>query len=224
VHEDTVRGMPWRQAAREGMLAIARVIPALKEVPGSTRFLLGNMMYMNGLNTLFSFGAVYAAGTFGMTTEEVLRFGIALNVTAGAGAIGFSFMDDRVGSKPTVLVSLAAMMLLGIALLLAEDKAVFWMLGLVMGIFMGPVQAASRSLIARMAPERVRAEFFGLFALSGRITSFAGPAVLGWATLVYGSQRAGMATILGFLLIGFLLLWSVWPPPQPRDAPAVAAP
>ena len=224
VHEDTVRGMPWRQAAREGMLAIARVIPALKEVPGSTRFLLGNMMYMNGLNTLFSFGAVYAAGTFGMTTEEVLRFGIALNVTAGAGAIGFSFMDDRVGSKPTVLVSLAAMMLLGIALLLAEDKAVFWMLGLVMGIFMGPVQAASRSLIARMAPERVRAEFFGLFALSGRITSFAGPAVLGWATLVYGSQRAGMATILGFLLIGFLLLWSVRPPPQPRDAPAVAAP
>jgi UMF1 family MFS transporter len=206
VHEERVAGMPWRQAAREGLAAIARVVPALRQVPGALRFLLANMLYMNGLNTLFSFGAVFAAGTFGMPTEEVLQFGIALNVTAGAGAVGFSFVDDRAGSKPTILVSLAAMIALGAALLLVSSKAWFWGLGLALGVFMGPVQAASRTLCARLAPPAMRAEFFGLFALSGRATSFAGPAALGWATLVWNSQRAGMATILVFLGAGLLLL------------------
>lgn len=219
VREERVAGIPWRQAAREGIAAMARVLPSLREVPGSARFLLGNMMYMNGLNTLFSFGAVYAAGTFGMTTEEVLMFGIALNVTAGSGAIGFSFMDDKVGSKPTILLSLAAMMALGVALLLATSKTAFWGLGMAMGVFMGPVQAASRSLIARMAPPSARSEFFGLFALSGRVTSFAGPAVLGWATLVWNSQRVGMSTILVFLLAGAVLLAGVRTPPRPGAAP-----
>jgi UMF1 family MFS transporter len=219
VREDRTSGLPWGRAAREGLAAMARVLPALRGVPGSARFLLGNMMYMNGLNTLFSFGAVYAAGTFGMKTEEVLQFGIALNVTAGAGAVGFSYMDDKVGSKPTILVSLAALMGLGVALLLAQQKSTFWALGLAMGVFMGPVQAASRTLIARLAPPSVRAEFFGLFALSGRVTSFAGPAVLGWATLVWGSQRVGMGTILGFLLAGFVLLAGVRAPRPQGDTP-----
>jgi UMF1 family MFS transporter len=210
VREPHVPGaLPWGQAAREGIAAMARVWPALQAVPGSARFLLANMFYMNGLNTLFSFGAVYAAGSFGMTTEEVLLFGITLNVTAGLGAAGFAFIDDRFGAKPTVLVALLCMIVLGAALLLARDKALFWALGLALGVFMGPAQAASRSLMARLAPENVRGEFFGLFALSGRVTSFAGPAVLGVATLISGSQRVGMATILLFLGAGLWLLWGV---------------
>lgn len=210
VREPKVEGaLPWGQAAREGIAAMARVWPALQAVPGSARFLLANMLYMNGLNTLFSFGAVYAAGSFGMTTEEVLLFGITLNVTAGLGAAGFAFIDDRFGAKPTVMVALCAMMVLGTALLLARDKALFWALGLALGVFMGPAQAASRSLMARLAPENVRGEFFGLFALSGRVTSFAGPAVLGFATLMSGSQRVGMATILVFLGAGAWLLAGV---------------
>lgn len=209
VRERKVQAMPWGRAAREGIAAMARVLPELRRVPGSMRFLIANMLYMNGLNTLFSFGAIYAAGTFGMTTAEVLQFGIALNVTAGIGAIGFSFMDDRVGSKPTVLLSLAAMMALGAMLLVVSGKAWFWALGMALGIFMGPVQAASRTLVARMAPEPIRAEFFGLFALSGRVTSFAGPALLGAATLASGSQRVGMSTILLFLAAGAWLLRGV---------------
>lgn len=210
VREPPVPGaLPWGQAARQGIAAMARVWPALQAVPGSARFLLANMLYMNGLNTLFSFGAVYAAGSFGMTTEDVLLFGITLNVTAGLGAAGFAFIDDRFGAKPTVTVALLAMIVLGIALLLARDKALFWALGLALGVFMGPAQAASRSLMARLAPENLRGEFFGLFALSGRVTSFAGPAVLGVATVMSGSQRVGMATILVFLAAGLWLLWGV---------------
>jgi len=83
-----------------------------------------------------------------------------------------------------------------------------------MGAFMGPAQAASRSLMAHMAPAAQRSEYFGLFALSGRATAFAGPALLGWVTMGTGSQRAGMATILLFLAIGTAILLGVKAPPR----------
>ena len=81
-----------------------------------------------------------------------------------------------------------------------------------LGTFMGPAQAASRTLMAKLAPPEQRAEMFGLYALSGKATNFAVPLTLGWATLLFDSQRAGMATILGFLVVGFLLLLSVREP------------
>ena len=67
--------------------------------------------------------------------------------------------------------------------------------------------------MGRLAPPEMRAEMFGLFALSGRITSFLGPATLAWATAAFASQRVGMATVLVFLAAGFVLLWPV------KDAP-----
>ena len=78
-----------------------------------------------------------------------------------------------------------------------------------MGLFVGPAQSASRSLLAQMAPEGMHAEFFGLFALSGKATAFLGPACLSFATIALESQRAGMATILIFLLFGIIILTNV---------------
>jgi UMF1 family MFS transporter len=96
---------------------------------------------------------------------------------------------------------------IGGAMLVIESKTTFWILGLLLGSFFGPVQAASRSLAAHLAPPEQRGQMFGLFALAGRVTAFVGPAVLGWATLAAGSQRAGMATILLFLAGGLALMF-----------------
>jgi UMF1 family MFS transporter len=169
-------------------------------------FLIAQMIYADGLTTLFAFGGIYAAGTFGMPLSEVILFGIALNVTAGIGALGFAWIDDWIGGRRTVVLSLTAIIATSAALLLVESKSWFWILGMVLGSFFGPVQAASRSLIARLAPPTHRTQMFGLFALSGRITAFVGPAVLAWATAASGSQRAGMATILVFLTAGLVLV------------------
>ena len=94
-------------------------------------------------------------------------------------------------------------------MLVVEDKAVFWGLGLGIGLFLGPSQAASRSLMARIAPEALRTEFFGLYALSGKATAFLGPALLAFVIDQTASQRLGMATILPFLAVGLVLLWGV---------------
>ncbi|MBM3521542.1 MAG: MFS transporter [Alphaproteobacteria bacterium] len=169
-------------------------------------FLVANMVWSNGLTTLFGFGAIYAAGTFGMATEEVLYFGIALNVTAGLGAFGFAWIDDRIGSEKTIAIGLVMITLLGGALLVVESKSAFWVLALAIGPFLGPVQAAGRTLCARLAPADRRAQVFGLFALSGRITAFLGPMTLGAVTALTQSQRWGMATILPFFVVGLWLL------------------
>ncbi|MHA1567984.1 MAG: MFS transporter, partial [Alphaproteobacteria bacterium] len=124
----------------------------------------------------------------------------------------FAWVDDWIGAKRTVMIALAALTVIGAALLLVESKAVFWGLGIALGAFFGPAQAASRSLMARLAPPGHEAEMFGLYALSGKATAFIGPALLGWTTLQFDSQRAGMATVLVFFVVGMALLAGV---PEP---------
>jgi UMF1 family MFS transporter len=198
---------PLVRAVKDGVADLVRTLRTLKHQPTLGWFLLAHMVYMDGLNTLFAFGSIYAAGTFGMQLEEVLTFGIALNVCAGAGALAFAWVDDWIGPKSTIAVGLAAVTLFGAALLFATSKTEFWVFGLLLGTFFGPVQSASRSLTARLATPEHRTQIFGLFALSARITTFLGPAILGWVAVWAASQRAGMATVIVFLAAGLALLW-----------------
>jgi UMF1 family MFS transporter len=199
----------WGQAARAGMAEVVALVRTLPRNPVLARFLVARLFYTDGLNTLFAFGAIYAAGTFGMGFEQILLFGIAMNVAAGLGAAGFALVEDRVGSRRMVLAALVAMVALGILLLLTGSETWFWILALSLGLFFGPAQAASRSFMARLAPPGEASAWFGLFALSGRVTGFLGPAVLAAVTALTASQRIGMATVLAFLAIGALILATV---------------
>lgn len=199
--------------ARQLRRSLAELIPRHGNI---ARFLLARMLYTDGLITLFTFGGIYAAGTFDMSFQEILVFGIVLNVTAGLGAAGFAWVDDWIGPKRTILIALVALIGVGIAALLVQTKTGLYIAGSALGTFFGPAQAASRSLMARLAPEEVRAEMFGLYALSGKATAWAGPALVGWVTVLADSQRVGMATIQVFFIAGLLLL-------LPVKAPAVRA-
>ncbi|MGE0743855.1 MAG: MFS transporter [Rhodospirillales bacterium] len=210
-------GIPIRRAVGEGLRALATTVRNVRRHRNVAWFLLAQILYVDGMNTMFSFGGIYAAGTFGMAVDEIIMFGIALNVFAGIGAAAFAWLDDIMGPKRVILIALAGLIAFGIPLLLVETQTWFWLVGLPLAIFMGPAQAASRTMMARLAPPELRTEMFGMVALSGRITAFLGPAVLAWATLTFDSQRAGMATILFFLAGGFLVLLRV-------RAPSPAAP
>jgi UMF1 family MFS transporter len=209
----------WGVAARAGSRELGATLAAVARQPGLGRFLAARLFYMDGLTTLFAFGGIYAAGEFGLDAKQVLIFGIGLNVTAGLGALGFALLEDRIGAKATVLASVLGLAALAVAVLLVRDPAWFWGLGLALGVFVGPAQAASRSLMARMAPAEARAAWFGLFALSGRVTAFFGPLALGMVTALLHSQRAGMAVIPVFLALGAALLAGVASPPAEVGAP-----
>lgn len=194
------------QAARSGITKLWRTLKSLKQNRDIATFLVARMLYVDGLATLFQFGGLYAAGTFGMDFAEIIQFGIAMNLTAGIGAFAFAWLEDRVGAKPTIVLSLCGLIGFGVLVLGAPSALWFWVFGLSLSLFIGPVQSASRGLMTRMAPADSRAEMFGLYALSGKATSFLGPLIFGLVTAHFESQRAGMATILAFWIAGLLLL------------------
>lgn len=195
-------GVGLKRAVGQAFAQLRDSLRHVRQYRGIALFLLARMLYNDGLTTMFAFGGIYAAATFGMQPDEVIIFGIGLNVTAGLGAAAFAWMDDRVGPRKTILASLAGLIIPGTAILFVTDKTLFWIFGLSIGIFVGPVQASSRSYLARTAPEEVRTEMFGLFALSGKLTSFLGPFLVGWLTLASGSQRVGMSSVVVLFVLG----------------------
>ena len=204
------------EAVRSGLVSLYTTLRNLRQHRNTAMFLLARMLYADGLATLFQFGGLYAAGTFGMSFAEIIQFGIAMNVTAGLGAFAFAWFDDRLGSRAVIVISLAGLLGFGLATLLAQTALWFWIFGLGLCVFIGPIQASSRTLMTRIAPADMRTEMFGLYAFSGKATSFLGPMLFGWATLLFESQRAGMATILVFWLAGLLLILLVRVPAPQR--------
>lgn len=173
------------------------------------RFLFARLLYNDGLVTIFAFGGIYAAGTFGFSVEEILVFGIVLNVAAGLGALVMGYVDDRIGGKRTIQVSLVGLLLATSLAVAATTKPLLWIAAVVIGLFVGPNQSASRSLMGRFVPSDKENEFFGFFAFSGKATAFLGPLLLGILTELFGTQRAGVAIVAVLLAAGLAVLTSV---------------
>ena len=185
---------------------LGHTIKAIGRYREILKFLLARLVFNDGLVTVFAFGGIYAQGTFGMTISEVIVFGIALNLASGLGAFVFGFLDDRIGGKKTIMLTLVALSIATLIAVWAPTRTWLWVGGVLIGLFVGPNQSASRSLMGRFVPERHQAEFFGFFQLSGKATSFLGPLLLGAAALAFDSQRAGVATVLAFFVVGGVLL------------------
>ncbi|MGE3334682.1 MAG: MFS transporter [Rhodospirillaceae bacterium] len=208
VKEERV-GVPIGQAVRGGLRQLVETFRHARAHGNALRFLIAAMIYSDGVHTVFALGGVYAAVVFGMELGDVILLGIALNVTAGLGALVFAWVDDKIGSKRTISISLVALIVATIGVLFAPTPIAFWIAALIMSTFFGPVQAASRTMMARIAPPDMRGEMFGLFSLSGKVTAFAGPALVGIVAAATDNYRLGMAVVPVFLVLGLWLLKDV---------------
>jgi len=125
---------------------------------------------------------------------------------AALGAVVAGYADDRVGPKAVIVGSLVAMLVTMTVLLFVDGTTMFWIFGLLMCLFVGPAQSASRSFLARLAPADSDGQMFGLYATTGRAVSFLAPALFGVFTWAFATDRAGIAGIGLVLLAGLLLL------------------
>ena len=192
-----------------GINELVHTFREIKKYKQVVKFLLARMIYNDGLVTIFAFGGIYAAGTFGFSFEEIMIFGIVLNVTAGIGAFIFGFLDDKLGGILTIQITLICLIAAGLMAIFAQSKLFFWIAGIIVGIFSGPNQAASRSLMGRFTPRSRENEFYGFFAFSGKMTAFIGPLFLGILTELFDSQRAGVSIVVVLFVVGLFLLKSV---------------
>ncbi|MDO5503383.1 MAG: MFS transporter [Actinomycetia bacterium] len=200
-------------------------------------FLIASALFRDGLAGVFAFGGVLAGTVFGFEFGEVIIFGVVANVVAGVATMLFGLLDDRVGPKQVILFSLACLIALGLAIFfvarhliennLMDEHGVmtFWILGLLMCIFVGPAQSASRSFLARLIPEGMSGEIFGLYATTGRTVSFLSPfmfgvfvtmgvAVTSAAEDSAAAQYWGILGIVLVLVVGFVLALLVKSPPR----------
>ena len=185
---------------------VKQAINEARAIPHMVRFLIARMAFNDGLVTLFALGGIFAAKVFGFTQTEILLFAISLNIAAGLGAIGGGWADDRLGALSTIRYALIGLIIFGVIAIGAPSKEVFWGATIVLGLFVGPCQSASRSYVARRAPEQSKASLFGLYMLSGKATSFIGPLLYGWLVYFTGIERAGMAIVILLIVLGYVLL------------------
>ena len=207
--DDRRTGKRFAHAARDGWRAVRTTVRRMRTNLSTLRFIVAWMFCADGLATMFIFGGVFAAGTFDMTEGDVIKFGIALNLVAGLGAALFAPLDDRLGGKRLMLVSLVGLVVSGTLTVAAQSVRMFWVCGVLLGIFVGPLQAASRSYLSRVTPQSIRSETFGFYALAGKATGFLGPLFVGGTTYATGSQRFGMAVVIVFFAIGLALMTTV---------------
>lgn len=179
-------------------------------------FLLASAVYRDGLAGVFAFGGVLAARAFGFSATEVMVFGIAANLVAGASTIVAGRFDDRFGARAVIVATLSGLIAVAVLLFVLQDAGsiVFWIAGLILSGCVGPAQAASRSLLARVTPPGMQGEIFGLYATTGRVASFLSPAM--WALFIawFGGIIWGVLGIAVVLLLGLVLLLFVRLPKQ----------
>lgn len=211
-----------RGAVRAGLAQLAGTVTRLRHQRPLVLFLIASAVYRDGLATLFAVGGLFAAGAFGMDFREILIFAIGLNVTAAGGSWLFAALTDRVGAKRMVLSGLAGLIVFGTAILFVTDWMAFLVLALILGLFIGPAQSASRVIMAKLAPPAMMTEMFGLYTMTGKAIAFVGPLGFGLLTDIFDSQRAGLTVILAMWLVGAALLLLVRVPARDAGAEAEA--
>ena len=216
------------EAVLEGFGELRQTLADLPKQKSLAAFLLANMIYTDALVSLFAFGGIYAAGTFGWNTIQIGTFGIILAIAGTFGAWLGGKLDDKLGPKRVIRGSMLLLLFAIVAILLVDKDRILFisvappapggalfaaaaeraylLLGCLIGAAGGPLQAASRTLLIHLAPKDRIAQYFGLFALTGKVTSFVGPLLIGAITAVTASQKAGMAVLVLFFVAGLVLL------------------
>jgi UMF1 family MFS transporter len=193
--------------------------------PDALRFLIASAIFRDGLVGVFTFGAVLGSVAFGFSKTQVIFYGIAASIVAGIGATIGGYVDDKIGTKKTIMGSLIGLVLAALSVLIfaGAGQITYWVGGLILAIFVGPAQASARTFLARLAPKNREGELFGLYQTTGEAASFLAPLLwsvcISLATLA-GVQHPTIFGVLGIVLIlvaGIVLLSRVHPNPKVID-------
>ena len=169
-------------------------------------YLLASAVFRDGMTGVFAFGAVLGVSVYGVSPADVLVFGVCACVVAAIGAVLGGLLDDRVGSKPVIVGSLSAMIVVGSVLLTLSGALAFWICGLLLCLFVGPTLASARALMLRMSAEGKEGVAFGLYTTTGRAVSFLAPWMFFTFIDLFDTDRAGMGGLCVVLAAGLVAM------------------
>ncbi|MCX7565744.1 MFS transporter [Sulfitobacter sp. F26169L] len=202
-------------------------LKGLPRHPSLMAYLGSSMFYRDGLNGMYAFGGVYAAGVLGWSITEVGIFGIIALISGAFFCWVAGRVDRRVGPMPVIIFCVVLLACIALLIVMITPTSVlgipiaegsnmpdvtFFIAGAAIGGAGGALQASSRNMMTRQAnPARIT-EAFGLYALSGKATSFLAPALIAFTSQMTGSQRLGVSPVVGLFIIGLMLL--IWVKPK----------
>jgi UMF1 family MFS transporter len=178
-------------------------------------YLLASAVFRDGLTGVFTFGAVLGVTVYGISQADVLVFGVCASIVAAVGALVGGRLADRVGPKPVIVGSLTAMITVGLVLLTLSGAPAFWICGLLLALFVGPILASARALMLRMSEPGKEGVAFGLYTTTGRAASFLAPWLFFTFADLFSTDRAGMGGLCVVLAAGLLAMIAVR---VPREA------
>jgi len=211
---------------------IGQTICAAREHKEFGKFLLAFLLYNEGILITLSFGAILGATLFGLRQEQIIIFMILVQVASIPGAFVPGLMTGHFGIRNTLLLSLVGMVAAVLWLFFAQTTIAFYVIGAMAGFSLTAVQSVSRATVGMLAPEGRSAEFYGFFAIAGRTSSAVGPAIFGAIVfhvartlervgqdVILAEQTAhryALFAIIGFLVLGAAMLFTVSPRPGRR--------
>lgn len=221
VPETMVKRRPTVSIWKGYSILVADLRRLWNEARSTLWFLLASAVYRDGLAGVFTFGAIIAAKAFGFSDPQVIMFGIAANLVAGVSTIIAGQFDDWLGPRRVILVALGVIVATGVVIVVLHEVGpiVFWACGLLLSGMVGPAQAASRSLLARVSPAGREAEMFGLYATTGRAASFLAPGMWALTITIFGATIWGTLGVISVVLAGLVLMLFVKTPAD-RGVPA----
>lgn len=221
------RAEPQKLPPGENYLGVAfkqlrETIRAARGFDEFLKFMLAYLIYNEGVIIALDFAAILGAVLFGLEQTGLIIFFILVQATNVLGAILFGNLQDRIGGKRALTISILLMMVCVGALYFAQNQTHFFIIGAFVGVAMAGMQSVSRAMVATFSPPGKSGEFFGFFALTGRTSSFIGPAIFGWLaaelTLQFqlrgqdallaeqSGHRLALLSIDAFLLTGWALM------------------
>ncbi len=188
-----------------------------KTLPEAMKFLAAYLLYNDGVQTVISISAIFAANELGMGSTQLILVVLMIQFVAFLGALGFNKVAERIGTKQTILLSLviwcittiyafAGMKSMAIVLGIEQRQLEFWILAFVIALILGGSQALSRSLFAQMIPPDQEAEFYSFYEISERGTSWLGTFTFGVVNQLFNSLRLGILSVIFFFIAGLILL------------------
>ncbi|VVO48673.1 hypothetical protein PS893_00171 [Pseudomonas fluorescens] len=174
------------------------------------RFLACTVCYQAGISAVITLAAIYANQVMGFSTQDTLLLIFVVNITASIGAVLFGWLQDRLGHRITLALTLLGWLGMVGLVWVARGPGLFWMAANLAGLCMGASQSAGRAIVGLLAPPTRLAEFFGLWGLAVKLSAILGPMTYGLTSwLSGGDHRLAMLITGSYFVVGLLILAGV---------------
>jgi UMF1 family MFS transporter len=178
----------------------------ISEFKELVKFLVSFLFFYSGIAVVISFAAVYAQKELGFDQSMTVLLVIVVNITASVGAFIFGFIEDKVGSKKTILVTLIIWIVTVSIAYVVRSKQLFWVVANLAGIAMGASQSSARALVGLFSPPSKSAEFFGFWGFAGKLSAILGLLSFGIMSYLFKSNRIAITSTIVYFIIGIIIL------------------